>query len=83
MNKREMEGEGDDRDRERKGERQVGVLADSPALHSSLTVSPVFILFVGGGEAPVQLSHTYTGHTHTVARLYRCKCTQVNTQQKP
>lgn len=27
------------------------LLADSPALHSSLTVSPMFILFVGGGEA--------------------------------
>lgn len=56
MNKRETEGEGerDDRDRDRKGVREVcagGVLADSPALHGSLTVSPVFILFVGGGEA--------------------------------
>ncbi len=41
------------------------LLADSPALHSSLTVSPMFILFVGAGEARCSaLTHTHT-HTHT------------------
>lgn len=40
------------------------VLSDSPALHSSLTVSPVFILFVGGGEARCS-AFTHTRHAHT------------------
>lgn len=40
------------------------VLADSPALHGSLTVSPVFILFVGGGEACCS-AFTLNKRTHT------------------
>lgn len=41
-----------------------GVLADSPALHGSLTVSPMFILFVGGGVACCSVV------THTVAKQH-------------
>lgn len=47
-----------------------GVLADSPALHGSLTVSPMFILFVGGGVAccsvvtHTQLQNNMQVHMH-------------------
>lgn len=55
-------------ERQKRGKRGVcvcwGVLADSPALHGSLTVSPVFILFVGGGEACCS-AFTQNKHTRT------------------
>ncbi len=46
------------------------VLADSPALHSSLTVSPMFILFVGAGEA--HCSTCTLTHTHSSKTIHRC-----------
>lgn len=53
-----------------------GVLADSPAFHGSLTVSPVFIFFVGGIEACCltftqnKPSDTAESSTHTHAYTY-------------
>ena len=72
MNKREMEGEGgrDDRGRDREGVKEVSVKREGgcwqilPALHGSLTVSPMFALFVGEGEANTHIC------AHTVTRQY-------------